>query len=84
MKKLHYPKPKKLYEELELDNVNKHRKFDCIFYEFCLDHAVDFLYESFSCTNCTYYYKTTTSIKEYNGFNEMAKEILKDKSNGST
>jgi len=55
--RIHYPKPKKLFEELELDFVEKHRKFDCIFYDFCLDYAVDFVYLSFSCIGCNYYCK---------------------------
>jgi hypothetical protein len=75
MKTLHYPKPKKLYEELELECVNNHRQFNCIFYELCLDHAVNFVYQSFSCKGCTYYYKTKIDFKDYVGFNEIAKRI---------
>lgn len=83
MKTLHYPKPKRLREELELDNVNDHRKFDCIFYDLCLDHAAEFRYPSFSCgNNCKYYYKNTVSIIDLIGYSELAKEILKNKKNG--
>jgi hypothetical protein len=63
MKKMYYPKPKKLNEEiLDVDLVNKYRKLNCVFYEHCLDHASDFIYESFSCKGCEFYYP---SSKEY-------------------
>jgi hypothetical protein len=62
MKKLHYPKPKKLKEELLLDDVDIHRKLDCIFYDFCLDHAVDFVYTSFSCIGCHYFKKGEKNV----------------------
>lgn len=79
MKKLHNPKPKRLQEELTLENVSKHRKFNCIFYEFCLDHAVDFVYPAFSCLGCTYYYKGEMNKIEKEKFEEMAKFILNQK-----
>lgn len=82
MNKLHYPKPRRLNEELFLETVDRHRRFDCVFYDFCLDHACDFVYQSFSCKGCTYYYKSTTSLKEIKGYEEMAMEILQNKNNG--
>lgn len=79
IKTLHYPKPRKLFEELELEEVDKYRKLDCIFYEICLDHAVEFNYRSFYCMdNCLYYKKTTMNLLEKEAFDEMAKVILKE------
>ena len=64
IKFLHYPKPKKLKEELLLNDVDKHRKLDCIFYDFCLDHAVNFVYPSFSCIDCNYYKKGEKNVNK--------------------
>jgi hypothetical protein len=81
MKKLHFPKPKPLKEELELEDVDKHRKLDCIFYDSCLDYASDFIYNSFSCNGCAYYYKNNMSGKERKAFEEIAKVIIKKEIN---
>lgn len=78
-RKVHYPKPKRLKEELVLEEVDKHRKFDCIFYDFCLDHAVDFLYQGFSCSECHYYYKGEMNKIEKERFESMARYILNQK-----
>jgi hypothetical protein len=78
-KRVHYPKPQKLKEELELDSVNKHRKLDCIFYDFCLDHAADFVYKSFSCKkDCDYYHKQQMSDEDKTALIKMAREITND------
>jgi len=52
-----YIKPKKLRSVLEEDEVDDHRKFDCVFYDHCLDHARTFRYVSFTCKNCINYNK---------------------------
>lgn len=81
--RLHFPKPQRLREELSLENVDLHRKFECIFYDLCLDYATEFKYPSFSCgINCKYYYKNRESIKDMLGYSELAKEILRNKKNG--
>jgi len=61
-KKFIYPKPKKLNFELEeFDTAIKHRRYNCIFYSICLEHAAYFRWKSFSCKKCNlYYYENMT------------------------
>lgn len=79
MTKLIYPKPKRLSEELELEDVSNNRKFDCIFYEFCLDHATDFRYSSFSCNGCRHYHGVKQKEYDMKQFEELGKLILSEK-----
>lgn len=79
MTKLVYPKPKRLPEELELEDVINNRKFDCIFYDICLDHASEFKYDSFSCNKCFHYHKIKQNLYEVKQFEEIGKLILSKK-----
>jgi hypothetical protein len=44
-----YPKPTNMKGYLPTLNLSKYRKFDCIFYSICLDHAATFNWLGFSC-----------------------------------
>lgn len=55
MKKLHYVKPTQLKYELSLEEVNQHRKIDCLFYDICLDTTSARNWRSYSCCNCDVY-----------------------------
>lgn len=47
-----FVRPKQLQDPLTLFRVDKHRRFNCVFYGLCLDYACTFNYSSFSCTEC--------------------------------
>lgn len=53
--KYFYIKPKKINRALEEDEVDEHRRINCIFYAHCLDHARTFRYISFSCKDCKHH-----------------------------
>jgi hypothetical protein len=56
--KKYYPNPIRLEAQLLFcEQVNKHRNLDCIFYEICLDRAIIYSWESFSCRKCKLYVK---------------------------
>lgn len=52
-----YIKPRRLEMELEPEELDEHREFDCIFYDHCLNHAYVFKFISFSCKDCEHFYK---------------------------
>lgn len=59
--KKHYPNPARLESQLLFcEQVRKHRYMDCIFYEICLDRAIIYLWESFSCRKCKLYIEDST------------------------
>ena len=55
-----HPKPKRLNLEFTLDDpIEEHRKFDCIFYDHCLDYSCTMHYINFSCNACEHFFKTS-------------------------
>src|SRR5574343_988473 len=81
--KILYPKPKRLNYELELEETDKHRQFNCIFYDICLDHAAHFLYQSFSCQGCTWYHEDTKQFGDYFDYNGLLNTLFKCESGGT-
>lgn len=67
--KIFYVKPKALKMELLPEEVDVNRKFDCIFYNNCLDHSAYFYYESFSCKDCNNYHKHKINYNTENCIN---------------
>ena len=80
--KILYPKPKRLNYELELEEIDKHRNFSCIFYDICLDHAAHFLYQSFSCQGCTWYHEDNKQFSDYFDYNGLLNTLFKCGSDG--
>lgn len=81
--KIMYPKPKRLHYDLELEDTNRHRQFDCIFYDICLDHAAHFLYQSFSCQGCTWYHEDTREFENYFDTKEFVRTLFMCESDGT-
>ncbi|MBN2339841.1 MAG: hypothetical protein JXX29_12305 [Deltaproteobacteria bacterium] len=45
----------KLNHELHIQEINEHRKDDCVHYDTCLTEASALLWPSFSCKDCSNY-----------------------------
>ena len=60
--KLIFVQPKKFLELETVQNVNRHRKLDCIFYNLCLSRAAYASWNGFSCLECQMYYKDKEQI----------------------
>lgn len=55
-KKIIYPFPERLKNELHWVELDEHRKFNCIYYDNCIDHASTHRWQSFTCKNCIHYF----------------------------
>ncbi|MDY0315701.1 MAG: hypothetical protein RBR32_11565 [Bacteroidales bacterium] len=64
-KKLYYPKPLPYKKEVvSIEEIEKLRKIDCVFYSNCLDHAVVFNYKNFHCKECNDYIRDPDYIQD--------------------
>ncbi|MBN2802125.1 MAG: hypothetical protein JXR91_03425 [Deltaproteobacteria bacterium] len=55
----------KLNHELQLKEINIHRKEECVHYDDCLTEASALLWPSFSCKGCESYHCHHTNILSY-------------------
>ncbi|MFO8071403.1 MAG: hypothetical protein R6V85_05965 [Polyangia bacterium] len=53
---------KKINRPLEMKNVKRHRREDCVHYEGCLEEASALLWPSFSCEDCKQFAPKRKSI----------------------
>jgi len=57
---------KKMENPLDMRNVSRHRKENCIHYASCLEEASAMLWPSFSCERCKHFAESERSSQDYN------------------